>query len=401
MVSVAEATDIVFSNLFQTDIERVPLAQAVGRVLAEPVAADRDLPPFDRVAMDGIAIAYHAWVAGQRAFKVAGTQAAGQAQGTLRDPQHTLEVMTGAVLPRGADTVIRYEDVVIGDGVATVTINDVVHRQNIHTQGSDARQREVLLEPGQQLSSAEIALLASVGVISVAARSLPKAAIISSGDELVAVIETPEPHQIRRSNTHALEAAMYQIGWKADQYHLRDEQAGMTSVFEKIVEEYDVLIISGGVSKGKFDFIPAALEAAGVKKLFHQVSQRPGKPFWFGSSSKGKIVFALPGNPVSTYMCFYRYVMPWLWKSLGADSPQTTATLASDVTFAPPLTYFLQVEVRIEGGRVMAYPQAGGGSGDFANLKHVHGFLELSLDRNKFTAGEAYPLFLFRSPHGF
>jgi molybdopterin molybdotransferase len=170
----------------------------------------------------------------------------------------------------------------------------------------------------------------------------------------------------------------------------------MKSVFQKIVEEYDVLIISGGVSKGKFDFIPAALEAAGVKKLFHQVSQRPGKPFWFGSSAKNTIVFALPGNPVSTYMCFYRYITPWLWKSLGVDHPQSSAILAEDFTFSPSLTYFLQVNVSIEKGRLMAYPQPGGGSGDFANLKQVDGFLELPQGNSKFQAGEAFPYHSFR-----
>jgi len=396
MVSVAEATDIVFSNLFTPAVERVPLAQAVGRVLAERVVADRDLPPFDRVAMDGIAIAHQTWAAGRRAFPLAGVQAAGQPLGTLKDPQQAIEVMTGAILPAGTDTVIRYEDLSIQDGVATIQIDALERRQNIHTQGSDARHREVLLEPGLRLSPAEIALLASVGMIAVAVRSFPKAAIISSGDEIVAIAETPELHQIRRSNTHALEAAMRQLGWKGDQYHLRDEATTMTSTFEKIVEDYDVLIISGGVSKGKFDFIPGALEAAGVKKLFHQVSQRPGKPFWFGRSAQGKIVFALPGNPVSTYMCFYRYITPWLWKSLGVDKAESTAVLAEDFKFAPQLTYFLQVRVSIERGRLMAHPQAGGGSGDFANLKHVDGFLELPLDRSQFQAGEIFPYYAFR-----
>jgi molybdopterin molybdotransferase len=396
MVNVAAATDMVFSNLFTPRIERVPLAQAVGRILAEPVAADRDLPPFDRVAMDGIAIAYDTWAGGQRAFTLAGIQAAGQPRSVLKDPQQALEVMTGAILPTGTDAVIRYEDIAIENGIATIQIDRLDRRQNIHRQGSDAKQSEILLQPGLRLSPAEIALLASVGVVAVPVRSLPRAAVISSGDELVAVVETPEPHQIRRSNTHALEAAMSQLGWKCDQYHLRDEETTIASVFQKIIAEYDVLIISGGVSKGKFDFIPSALEAAGVKKRFHQVSQRPGKPFWFGSSAKSKIVFALPGNPVSTYMCFYRYITPWLWKSLGVDVSQPTAILAEDFTFTPSLTYFLQVRLSIEHGRLMAHPQPGGGSGDFANLKNVDGFLELPQERSHFQTGEAFPYYTFR-----
>ena len=189
---------------------------------------------------------------------------------------------------------------------------------------------------------------------------------------------------------------MRELGWKGDQYHLRDEPATMASVFGKIIHEYDVLLISGGVSRGKFDFIPGALEAAGVQKLFHQVSQRPGKPFWFGRSPQGKIVFALPGNPVSTYMCFYRYITPWLWQSMGVEVSEATVVLAEDFTFTPQLTYFLQVRVSIERGRLMAYPQAGGGSGDFANLKHVDGFIELPQDRSQFQAGDVFSYFPFR-----
>lgn len=396
MVSVAEASGIVFSNLFVPREELVPLAQAVGRVLAEPVTADRHFPPFDRVAMDGIAIAFDTWAGGRRAFTLAGTQAAGQPPGELRDRQQALEVMTGAVLPAGTDTVIRYEDITIGAGVATVNLASLAQGQHIHRRGSDAQQHDVLLEPGLRLSPAEIALLASVGRAQVAVRAWPKAAIISSGDELVPVEDTPALHQVRRSNTHALEAAMLQLGWKGQQHHLPDDAAAIAASLQKIAAENDVLIISGGVSKGKFDFIPAALEAAGVKKLFHQVNQRPGKPFWFGRSPQGKIVFALPGNPVSTYMCFYKYITPWLWKSLGAGVGAASAVLAEDFSFAPPLTYFLQVRVKTESGRLMAYPQAGGGSGDFANLKHADGFLELPPDQDTFKAGEAYPLLLFR-----
>jgi molybdopterin molybdotransferase len=157
------------------------------------------------------------------------------------------------------------------------------------------------------------------------------------------------------------------------------------------------LILSGGVSQGKFDFIPGVLEELGVKKIFHQVSQRPGKPFWFGASGKGKIVFALPGNPVSTFMCFNRYVKPWIQKSLGVETKNQFAVLATDFSFTPKLTYFLQVAVKNEEGRLVAYPNAGGGSGDFENLKNIDGFLELPREKTDFKAGEFFPLFLFRS----
>jgi molybdopterin molybdotransferase len=201
---------------------------------------------------------------------------------------------------------------------------------------------------------------------------------------------------VRRSNTYAIEAAMRTLGWHGDPYHLPDEKQVLQRSLEKMVEAYDVIILSGGVSQGKFDFIPQVMEAIGVKKVFHQVSQRPGKPFWFGVSAAGKTVFALPGNPVSTFMCFYRYILPWLRKSIGVEEKGAYAILAEDFTFQPPLTYFLQVAVKNEGGRLMAYPDAGGGSGDFANLKKIDGFLELPATSQSFKAGEAFPYIAFR-----
>lgn len=396
MVSVAEASDIVFSNLFRPLTEKVTIQQAAGRVLGEVIKADRDFPPFNRVAMDGIAITYESWSSGQRTFVIQEVQAAGQPQKTLSNKQHAFEVMTGAILPEGTDSVIRYEDVTIENAKATINIDDVKKGQHIHTQGTDARKDGILLEPGVLISPAEIALMASVGKGMIEVYRFPRAAIISSGNELVSIEETPAPYEIRRSNTHALEAAMKLVGWSGHQYHLRDEKESIISSLQEILTKHDVVIISGGVSKGKFDYMPEALEKVGVKKLFHQVNQRPGKPFWFGKSDQGKIVFALPGNPVSTYMCFYRFILPWMWKSLGVDKDVQHAVLGSDFKFQPPITHFLQVSVKNVKGTLTAFPDAGGGSGDFANLKKIDGFLELPFDRSEFRKGDIYPYYPFR-----
>jgi len=396
MVSVAEASSIVFSNLFQPETVRVPLVEAVNRVLAERITADRDFPPFDRVAMDGIALRRDAWQTGQRAFRLESVQAAGEPRKMLREKQQAIEVMTGAPLPDGTDLVIRYEDVRIEDNVAHITSEMAADNAFIHRQAVDVSKDSVLLEPGILLSPAEIALLASVGMYRVKVYAFPMAAIISTGDELVPIEDTPLPHQIRRSNTYALQAAMSTLGWGGAIHHVRDEKAVMMEELKAISQTAQVIILSGGVSKGKFDFVPEVLETLGVKKLFHQVSQRPGKPFWFGVSNKGLTVFALPGNPVSTYMCFYRYVRPWLMKSLGTSYETSHATLARDFSFAPSLTYFLQVKVENEQGKLMAYPEMGGGSGDFANLKNVTGFLELPAHVNTFKAGETFPYIPFR-----
>ena len=395
MVSVTEAADIIFSNLYNPSVEGVRLQHSANRVLAEIIKADRDFPGFDRVSMDGIAIQYQSWKAGKKEFPVEFVQAAGSPQSRLASPLNCVEVMTGAVLPGNTDTVIKYEDLEIGNNRARVLNESVESGQNIHRQGIDCRENEVLLEPGILLSPAEVALLASVGKINVDVFALPRTAIISSGDELVDVKEIPQPHQIRRSNTYAIEAAM-PLNWKGTHYHFPDNKSILLKSLQTLLQDHEVLILSGGVSKGKFDFIPEVFEELGIKKLFHHVNQRPGKPFRFGSSGQGKTVFALPGNPVSTHMCFYRYVKPWILRSLGVDVPEQTASLVKDFTFSPNLTYFLQVTVSSEQGKLLAYPEAGGGLGDFFNLKNVTRFLQLPPDQSNFKAGQVFPYIPFR-----
>lgn len=397
MVSVAEASSIIFANLFRPSVKTVPFQEAVNKVLAENILADRDFPPFDRVSMDGIAIPYASWVKGRRDFIVEGMQPAGVSRKSLLNKDHCFEVMTGAVLPENTDTVIRYEDIDLKNGIASIAIDKIAKGQNIHGQGKDAPCGSVLLEPGVLLSPAEVALLAAVGKNTVQVYAFPETAIVASGDELVEVEMMPQPHQIRRSNTYAIQAAMKVLGWEGTAFHLVDDKDKMVSAMRRIAETYKVIILSGGVSKGKFDFVPAVLEEIGITKLFHTVNQRPGKPFWFGVSNEGITVFALPGNPVSTYMCFYRYIKPWLLKSVGMKNDLLFAVLAKDFTFSGGLTYFLQVTVRVENGKLMAYPDPGGGSGDFANLKNVTGFLELPSDRDSFKAGETFSYVSFRT----
>jgi len=396
MITVGQASAIIFDHLYKPGTTRLRLEGVSGRVLAEKVVADRDFPPFHRVAMDGIAISYDAWVKGQRTFPVQEIQAAGESRKQLLDTSHCIEVMTGAILPAGCDVVIRYEELEIGDNRATIRTGDIERWQSVHQQAADARKGEVLLEPGFLICPSEVALMASVGKSEVTVFSTPKVAIISTGNELVAIDDNPSPFQVRRSNSFAIQSALEDAGCQANCFHLLDEKTLMEERLKDILAEHDVLILSGGVSKGKFDFVPEVLEKLGIRKLFHQVSQRPGKPFWFGASDGGKIAFALPGNPVSTFMCFYRYVKPWLLRSLGITPDERFAVLGTDFSFPGALTYFLQVEVKNVRGKLVAMPQPGGGSGDFANLKKVNGFLELPLEKKDFKAGESFPLISFR-----
>ncbi len=400
MISVHQATTVIQDCLLPLGDEYVPLAEATGRVLREPVQADRDFPPFHRVTMDGIAFAWDT-LPTSRALTVAGIQHAGEPPPQC-PPQQCLEVMTGAVLPPGADTVVRYEDVKFteenGKKIATLRVVPARAGQSIHPQGSDQRQGDLLLEPGTRLQAADIAVAASVGKTHLRVSRLPNVGIVSTGDELVTVDKVPLPHQIRQSNAYALQAALATLGIPATRYHLSDEQAAIYAGIAQALEQHDLLLISGGVSRGRRDYVPEALAAAGVAERFHRVQQRPGKPLWFGQRLPDKVVFGLPGNPVSTMVGFYRYVKPWLLASLGqTPSPPLRASLNEPVAFLPELTYFLNVSVHVtDDGKLMATPQPGNGSGDFANLVKCQGFLELPAERSEFTTGETSPLYLFR-----
>jgi molybdopterin molybdotransferase len=186
----------------------ISIRDSVSRILAETVSADRDFPPFNRVAMDGIAIAANVFEKGMRIFPIESLQPAGQPQLTLRNSDHCIEVMTGAVLPAGTDTVIRYEDLLIQNKIAEVKLDSLVKGQNVHGVGMDAKMGAKLLKPGTQISPAEVALMASVGKSKINVVAFPAIAIISTGDELVDIAQNPLPHQLRRSNVYAIDAAL-------------------------------------------------------------------------------------------------------------------------------------------------------------------------------------------------
>ena len=398
MISVEETLNIINNHQKDFGIELVPLEKSIGRVLREDLSTDRELPPYDRVTMDGIAIQFAHFTAGKRAFPIAGIAPAGAEQLTLTKDGHCLEVMTGSIMPNMVDTVIRYEDVMIENDVATIQVDRLKEGQNIHWKGSDRSKGAIVVPNGSVISPAEVGVAATVGKTHLKVARLPASIIISTGDELVEIDEQPLPHQIRKSNVHRLRATLAKYQILADRHHLDDDMEAIKKDLAGIIEKYEVVILSGGVSKGKFDFLPDALTALGVKKLFHKIKQRPGKPFWFGKAPNGTLVFALPGNPVSSFLCTQRYFITWLNASLGL--PKVTpphGILTRDTTFNPDLTYFLQVKVSYTGnGQIMAMPMDGNGSGDLANLVDADAFLQLPRGKNLFAKGEVYPLLFYR-----
>ena len=397
MVRVEEAEKIILQQCRDFGTEIISFDNCLGRVLAEDIRADRDLPPFNRVTMDGIAIHYESFKNGMRSFHIKATQPAGEQPIDINSNDECIEIMTGAVLPATTDAIVPYEEVEIKDGTATIKTESISINQNIHNKGKDKKQNEILVEADQFITPTIITIASTVGKTSLRVKKNPTIVIISTGDELIEINETPAPFQVRRSNNYTLRAVLKQYALHADMLHLPDEPTIIQEQLERCINEHDIIILSGGVSMGKFDYVPPALEKLEVRKLFHKVQQRPGKPFWFGTHAKGTMVFAFPGNPVSTFMCFHRYFLPWLKSSWGVKTNSSYAILNDDFTFKPSLQYFLQVKLHInEKGELLASPVEGNGSGDFANLLLTDAFMELPLERTDFNKGEVFPIWAFK-----
>ncbi len=397
MLTSAEALDRILATVPDFPAERVAVAAANNRILRQAVRAERDQPPFDRVMMDGIAIAHAEHASGRRSFPVQATQMAGDAATTL-SPGGCLEIMTGAALPAGADCVVPVERIRIEDGVAQLEDGySPEARQFIHARASDHAAGTEVLQPGKRITPLDIAVIASAGLTSVEVSAIPEIRIVSTGTELVPAGEPIEPHQVRQSNGPAIVALLERHGYADSRHaHLADDRDVLEARIGEHLEAADVLILSGGVSMGKADFVPDVLTRLGVEVLFHKVSQRPGKPMWFGTTADGKPVFALPGNPVSALVCCRQYVVPALAKaSLAAPAAPEFASLAADITFRPDLTCFQPVRlISNAAGHVLAMPVRTNTSGDFTALSATDGYVELAREQSRFPSGT--PVFLYR-----
>jgi molybdopterin molybdotransferase len=264
----------------------------------------------------------------------------------------------------------------------------------MHRRGSDHRAGDTIVRAGTALTGREIAVAAACGYTTLTVSQKPKIAVVATGDELVEVEAKVAAHQIRRSNDYALCAALAAAGYeRSSRFHLRDVRHEIEHMLWHIIAEFDAVLITGGVSKGKFDYLPAELERQGVKRIFQGVAQRPGKPFWFGVSARATPVFALPGNPVSAYTCLHRYVLPALgYASAATPSEPRMVALAAPVTFKPKLTYFLPVKINSgPRGELLASPDPSNTSGDFAGLVGTDGFVELPPEPAEFPAGTVAP----------
>ena len=391
MITPDQAEILIQCRSLVLSEESISIHQALNRVLAEDLVADTDLPPFNRVMMDGIALCYRAIENGQTHFPIQAMQRAGEAPLALESEDYCIEIMTGAVCSSGCDTVVPYEHIRIDNGTAHIEFIPSAIGKNIHAQGSDKKRGEVLVPKGKRIGPAEIGIAASIGKETLRILRKPRVLICSTGDELVDIHETPLAYQIRRSNVYALMASIASLGIEADNLHLPDEKEQLERALEEALKSYDVVILSGGVSKGKFDLLPVVLQELGVRTLFHGIAQRPGKPMWFGYSERCT-VFALPGNPVSTLACAARYVLPWFKKQLGLDNQTMRTSLVEEPATHETLCLFIPVKLSHTLHGPESQVQQHQGSGDFSALSGIDGFVEVPAEKSAATNYRYFPI---------
>ena len=372
LISPSVAFQKIVEVFPKSGAELIALHLASGRTLAESVSSDRDQPPFHRVMMDGYAFQFASWEKGKREFYVEGIQAAGEPPLTLKEENGCIEIMTGAVLPNDCSVVIQYEKSIRKENSVQFQIEEVKAFQNIHAKGFDKKLGEVILKEGTVVGPLEMACLASVGKTKVKVKKRLNVAIVSTGNELVEVHETPSDYEIRSSNLEMLQSLLKPYCEQISVFRLSDDEQETTHFIQHELENFDIVCFSGGVSKGKYDFVAKALEENGIEKHFHGVKQKPGKPFFFGSKSE-TMVFAFPGNPISVLHCATRFLIPQL-KNDSVEEVQ----LKSSYTNKSALTVYLPAFISTyKNGIRMAEFILQNGSGDYMGAIGANGFVEV------------------------
>jgi molybdopterin molybdotransferase len=356
-LTVADARSRMLADAARLGVEDVALAAALGRVLAAPVVADRDQPPFDASAMDGWAIRRADLVADAR-FEIAGESAAGHAHDRPVQPGQTVRIFTGAPVPAGADLVVIQENATRDGGAVSFTIDREPPPRNIRPAGGDFRSGDVLLTDGARIDAWRLSLAAAAGraMLSVARR--PRVAILATGDELVPPGATPAPDQIFESGSFSL-AALVQA-WGGEAIRLKAQSDDLQAIAHAVDEaQADLIVTVGGASVGDHDLVKPALETLGLALRVETIAVRPGKPTWFGTLGDGRRVLGLPGNPASALVCAELFLRPLLAALTGADPTLAISTGVLTAALPPtgPREHWMRAVRAIDAeGRVRVTP---------------------------------------------
>ncbi|HTN19522.1 MAG TPA: molybdopterin molybdotransferase MoeA [Pelobium sp.] len=360
MISFKEARDLIVTKVAFCGTEEVSLEDAFGRVLANDIFAPRDFPPFNRSAMDGIAVRFEDLEKGISNFKCVETVFAGSSFSKEIHAGQCYKIMTGAAVPSFTNVVIRVEDTSEADGNIKIVADEFKLYQNIALQGQDLKKGELAIAKHTEITAGIVGLLASMGKSQVQVQKMPSVNIITTGNEVLELDQEISPIHIYNSNKYVLKSLLQQNHLKATScIHVKDDRFALKQEINRCLNT-DVLILTGGVSAGEADFIPAILEELGVKKLFYKVAIKPGKPVWCGKRGE-TMVFALPGNPFSCMVTFKLFVEFYIKACLGLK-PDTFESLPLDFERIKKSTLDEFFPVNIKNGRLTQI--AINGSGD-------------------------------------
>lgn len=343
MISVSEAKALVIQHVSRLAPRTIPLEKANGLVLAEDLHATQDIPAYPQSSMDGYAYA-HDGLLRHGSLDVSVVVAAGSEDKPRLLPHQAARIFTGAPVPEGADTIVMQEKCTIKDGKLHLTHPLPVKGENLRPMGSEIRKGNIALESGDRITPAGIGLIAGIGVAEVFAYPLPLVGIIVTGNELQAPGNPLRHGQVYESNSATLKAVLRQVGIdEVSFFRSHDDPVALTTLLEKVLDSHDMVLLTGGISVGDFDHVLHATEACGVKKIFHRIRQKPGKPLYFGMLGN-KPVFGLPGNPASVLTCFYEYVALALARICERDSPVMVCQMPVAAGFRKPAgsTHFLK-----------------------------------------------------------
>lgn len=382
MISVQEARSLVESHATSEKITPCSLSDAVGLCLAKAVVSPIDSPLFDQSAMDGYALSLASWD-GSSEFMVIGEIQAGVKPEIELKAGEAMRIFTGAPVPKGADTVVMQEKVTTNDNVLQIHDTELKFGANIRLRGSQIRKGEIALPEGLLLNPAAMSFLAGLGISEVAVYNSPVVCIIATGKELITDQRELSEGMIYESNTVGLTAALKQRHIQPDSVHITDDnEVAIMKAFLQC-QHADMVIITGGVSVGEYDLVPASLERCGVRKIFHKVKQKPGKPLFFGTKDK-TLVFALPGNPAAVLSCYYQYIYPAIDSFVHFSRlKEKNLPLMADYTKKAGLTFFLKAKATDLGVEIL--------SGQESYLLHTfslaNALVELPEEGELFPAG--------------
>jgi molybdopterin molybdotransferase len=392
MLPVSEAQHLVLQNTRRFEaVSRPAELILLGLVLAEDMVSDMDSPPFAKAMVDGYAFRAEDVRGQSSVLRIMGEVLAGQVFNGRVEAGTAVSIMTGAPIPTGADAVVMHERTELLENGQRIKIpGPAVPLQNVMAQGTEMKRGETVLFAGAAIRPEEFALLATLGKTSVAVYPRPRVGIISTGDEVVEPSAELKPGQIRNSNAYLLSAQAARA--QGDVSYLGIARDNRDSLLTKIAEglTFDVLVMTGGVSAGKVDLVPDALAEAGVKRIFHQVALKPGKPLYFGVTER-TLVFGLPGNPVSSYVGFELFVRPALRKMMGRQESYLPVTISAQLTKEfrhksdRPTYYPVQLE-RI-GSEWRATPVGWRGSGDLRSVCQAQAFAVFPAGEHSYSSG--------------